>query len=124
MTTAVPSRARVPRRRVAIGPKRPQYLASREIDRVLMVVTALMSEVSALRDRLATHEALADLGIVATGAAVEAYRPDTAAAASREAERTAMMKRVYRVVFEELDAVQQTELEATQWSMPDEWNKT
>ena len=51
--------ARLPRRRVAIGPARPQYMHDVETDRMMMIVTALAAEVAALRDRLDTHEALA-----------------------------------------------------------------
>ena len=96
-----------PRRRVATGPSRPQYLASTDSDRLMMVVTALAAEVSALRDRLDTHEALAALGLPATAAAIEAFAPDAHDDSRREALRTAMLKRVYRVVTEELDDVRQ-----------------
>ena len=124
MNGEVGLKVRMPRRRVAIGPKRPQYLASSETDRVLMMLTALVAEVSALRDRLTTHEDLAQRGLVATVEAVEAYRPDAERAAAREAERTAMLKRVYRVITEELDSVDQTKRDAGDWAMPDGWDKT
>ena len=96
-------RTHSPRPRKARGPARPRYLESEDIDRVMLIVTALMSEVSALRDRLDTHEALAAQGVVATCEAVEAFRPDEDCAASREAMREAMLSRVLRVLFEDRD---------------------
>ena len=111
-----------PRRRVATGPSRPQYLASTDSDRLMMVVTALAAEVSALRDRLDTHEALAARGLPAKLTAVEAYAPDGQDDLRREALRTAMLKRVYRVVTEELDDVRQRAGHAAApWTAPESW---
>ena len=92
-----------PRPRKARGPSRPRYLESGDIDRVMLIVTSLMSEVSALRDRLDTHEALAAQGGVATREAVEAFRPDADCEALREIMRDAMLSRVLRVLFEDRD---------------------
>ena len=93
---------------------------------MMMVVTALTAEVSALRDRLDTHEALAARNVPATREAIEAYVLDEADAARREAGRTALLKRVYRVLTEELDAINQGVQagEAANWKMPDEWDNT
>lgn len=92
-----------PRPRKARGQDRPQYLESTDLDRVMMMLTSLMSEVSALRDRLDTHEALAAEGVVATTEAVEAHRPDVARETAREAMRDALLSRVLRVLFEDRD---------------------
>ena len=116
--------ARLPRRRVAIGPARPQYMHDVETDRMMMIVTALAAEVAALRDRLDTHEALAAQGAVATHAAVEAHVPSTEHEAEREAARMAMLRRVYRVVTEELDGVRQASGARPTWAMPEGWDKT
>lgn len=62
---------------------------------------ALMAEVSALRDRLDTHELLAEAGMVATGEAIEAAVLSPERLARREEGRHAMLKRVLRVVTEE-----------------------
>ena len=97
------SRARQPRPRVARGPKRPDYLGDRDLDRVMMMLTALMGEVSALRERIDTHEQLAAQGVVATAHAVERYVPDDATLAQRAGVRDAMLRRVYRVMLEELE---------------------
>lgn len=93
-----------PRPRKARGQDRPQYLDSPDLDRVVIMMTSLMSEVSALRDRLDTHEALAERGVVATTQAVEAYALDSEREAARDTVREAMLGRVLRVLFEERDA--------------------
>ena len=95
------------RKRVAKGPRRPQYLESTDLDRVVMMLTSLVGEVSALRDRLDTHEALAEAGQVGTREAVEGFTLSLERQAAREASRELMVKRVYRVVMEEVDAIRE-----------------
>ena len=99
------SLTRKPRRRFARGQSRPAYLQPTDVDRVMIMMVALMSEVSALRDRLDTHEAVAELGGAPTVDAVEAYELTAERQAAREANRQAMLKRVLRVITEERDAV-------------------
>jgi hypothetical protein len=94
---------RKPRRRVAVGPDRPQYLESRDLDKVMMMLVALMSEVSAMRDRLDTHEGLAEQGAAPTRGAVEAFALDPETAQARDLLREQMMKRVFRVLLEETE---------------------
>ncbi|WP_336952830.1 hypothetical protein [Sphingobium aromaticivastans] len=72
----------------------------------MIMFTSLMGEVSALRDRLDTHEALAEQGVVATSEAIENYVLDADRRALREAGRDAMLNRVLRVLFEERDGDQ------------------
>ena len=98
-TTLKPTRQ--PRSRVARGQDRPRYLAPQDTDRLGIMFVALMSEVSALRDRLDTHEALARAGQVATAEAIEAFVASPDDLARRETLRQAMLKRVLRVVTEE-----------------------
>src|SRR4051812_30628659 len=88
------AKQRLPRRRWARGADRPRYLQPDDIDRVMIMVVALMSEVSALRDRIDTHEAVAAIGGPATTEAIEAYELTPARQATREANRQAMIKRV------------------------------
>jgi hypothetical protein len=94
-----------PRPRKAVGPARPTYLRPEDIDKVMAVVLALMSEVSALRDRVDTHERLALGGVPPTPAAVDAFQPDEAVDAERESRREAYVKRLLRVVLEETETV-------------------
>jgi hypothetical protein len=95
---------RKPRRRWARGASRPEYMRPGDIDRVMVMMVALMAEVSALRDRLDTHEAVAELGGAATTAAIEAYELTAERRAAREANRHGMLKRVLRAVTEEREA--------------------
>ena len=92
-----------PRKRWAKGQSRPRYLQPEDIDKMMIMFVALMSEVSALRDRLDTHEALSDLGGAATTAAIEAYELTADRHLAREANRQAMLKRVFRAITEERD---------------------
>lgn len=100
--TDAPSRQ--PRRRFARGQSRPRYLDPADVDAVMIMLVALMSEVSALRDRLDTHEALAESGKPGTREEVEAYEVDVHRHAAREENRQQMLKRVLRVITEERDA--------------------
>ncbi|MEO7378535.1 MAG: hypothetical protein ABIV23_00540 [Sphingomicrobium sp.] len=98
------SSSRLPRRRFARGQSRPRYLEPTDVDRVMIMLVALMSEMSALRDRVDTHEAVAELGGAPTSAAIEAYELTPERFAVREANRAGMLKRVLRVITEERDA--------------------
>ena len=91
----------LPRKRWAKGQSRPRYLQPDDIDKMMIMFVALMSEVSALRDRLDTHEAVVDLGGAATTAAIEAYELTEERHLAREANRQAMLKRVFRAITEE-----------------------
>lgn len=101
--------ARLPRRRSARGPARPQYLQGEDVDKLLHIVMALMSEVSSLRDRLDTHELLAAAGVAASTAAVEAHVLDAAQRTQREQRRQAMLKRTLRVLTEEVELAAATQ---------------
>lgn len=92
-----------PRRRWAKGQPRPRYLQPEDSDKIMIMLVALMSEVSALRDRLDTHEAVADLGGTATTEAIESYELTAERHQLREANRQAMLKRVLRAITEERD---------------------
>jgi hypothetical protein len=93
-----------PRRRTAKGQARPRYLQPDDIDKVMLMLVNLMSEVSALRDRLDTAEAVVELGGQATSAAIEAYELTPERHLAREANRQAMLSRVLRPVTEDRDA--------------------
>ena len=92
------------RKRVAAGPRRPRYLSDRDLDRVVIMLVTLMAEVSALRDRVDTHEALADGGGNSRTADVEGYAVTEARLVRREAMRSSMVRRVFRVLMEEIEA--------------------
>ncbi len=88
------------RRRYANGPPRPQYLDTPDADRAVLMILALAAEVSALRERLDTHERLAEAGVPATPAAIEAYQETEAVESSRAAARRALIDRIARVLLE------------------------
>lgn len=101
--TDAESRTLRPRKRWAKGQSRPRYLQPDDLDKVMVMFVALMSEVSALRDRLDTHEAVAELGGTATTNAIETYELTPERHLARETNRQAMLKRVFRAITEERD---------------------
>lgn len=90
------------RPRKATGPDRPTYLDGGDSDRLMAIILALVSEVASIRERLDTHERL---GSVVTPALVETYRPDSATEAEREAWRDAYIRRLFRVITEDVDGM-------------------
>jgi hypothetical protein len=94
---------RSPRLRKARGPERPTYLDRGDVDRVMAVLLALTSEVATLRERIDTHERLAAQGLAATPEQVEAHVPEPAAEAAREAWRDAYIRRLFRVISEDIE---------------------
>ena len=88
------------RRRYANGPVRPQYLDSPDADRAVMMILALTAVVSALRERLDTHEKLADAGKPAASASVESFEVPETVEAARAAARRSLIDRVTRVLIE------------------------
>lgn len=98
-----PTSARKPRKRVAGGPPRPKYLGPEDIDRLAIIMVALLSEVLALRERVETHEDLLERDGALSKAAIEAFRPSPAAEAEREDKRLAILRRVFRVLRDEFE---------------------
>ncbi len=82
------------------------------IDTLVAMVMALTSEVSVLADRLATVERLAGL----SPEAIDAYRPDPAERAAREARREALIARVLAILEEQLSDLRRGETEAAYWA--------
>jgi hypothetical protein len=93
------------RPRKAVGPARPVYFNDGDIDRVMAIVLALVSEVASIRERLDTHERVADGGGEPTRAAIEAYRPDAQTELEREAWRDGYIRRLFRVITEDVEAL-------------------
>ncbi len=99
--------SRRPRRRWAKGADRPNYLKPSDVDKLMFMLITLMSEVSSLRDRIDTHEGVAETGKPVTTAEVEAYQLTEPRRAVREKQRHDMLHRVMRVITEELEAVRE-----------------
>ncbi len=91
----------IKRRRFANGPPRPNYLGNADADKAVMMILALAAEVSALRDRLDTHERLADGNQLPTSPAVESYAPSDAVEAARKSARHSLIDRVTRVLLDD-----------------------
>ena len=83
--------------------RRPYFLKDPDVDRMLAIITALVAEVSVVRERLDTTERLAEQNLPATPANIEAYEPDAGVEAAREAQRSAMLGRVFRILALERD---------------------
>ncbi len=94
------------RPRKATGPDRQVYFEPGDIDRVMAVLLALISEVAAIRDRLDTHERINGAGQAASHEAVEAYLPDAPAEQDRELWRDAYIRRLFRVITEDIEALE------------------
>lgn len=81
---------------------RPVYFDDRgATDAVVAIVTALASEVWALRERLATMESLLDRAGILERSAIESHEPSDGEEMVRSDEASAFMGRVFRV-FEEM----------------------
>ncbi len=65
-----------------------------------MMILALAAEVSALRERLDTHERLADGNQPPATPSVEAYAPTDAVEAARASARRSLIDRITRVLLE------------------------
>ncbi len=91
------------RPRKATGPDRPTYLGAADVDKVMAVLLALVAEVAAIRERLDTHERIALQGRAPAPDLVEAYAPDPQTEAAREAWRDAYIRRMFRVLTEDLE---------------------
>lgn len=70
-------------------------------DAVVAIVTALASEVWALRERVTTMEALLEEADLIPRDRIDSYQPDESEATARASEAAAFMARVFRV-FEEM----------------------
>jgi glucuronate isomerase len=93
------------RPRKAAGPERPVYFDHADVDKVMAILLALTSEVASIRERLDTHERIAADGSAPTVEKVEAYRPDAEAGAEREAWQAAYIRRLFRVITEDIEAL-------------------
>lgn len=72
------------------GPAQP--LAAADLSQLVAVAMRLAMEVSALRERLATHEALLAKHGLLDASAVDGYAPDAAEAAARAASARALIE--------------------------------
>ena len=93
--------------------RHPKSLSDPNVEKILSMVVALSAEVSALRERLDTHECLSDANKPVSGRTVDAYVPDDAAERERQEWRQRYLLRVFRTVTAELDEIERKESEAS-----------
>jgi hypothetical protein len=80
----------------ALERAKPAFIAQPGMDQAVAAVLRLAMEVSALRDRLDTHEALAEASGAYGAAEIEAYQPDPERRARRAAERARLIDGLMR----------------------------
>lgn len=86
-----------PRQRVAKG-RRPSFLRDPDVDKLLAMIMAATGEIALLRGRLDTHERLLASGQRVTPETIETFVPDAASENEREAQRQAILARVFRIL--------------------------
>ncbi len=92
------------RPRVARGTK-PTYFDNPGVDKLVAICMALAGEISVVRDRLDSHERLAQDQQWPTPEALEAIQVSDDVAVARQERRDEFVERVFRVLTEELDRV-------------------
>jgi hypothetical protein len=101
---------KVKRIRTAKG-RRPYFFDDPNIDKLLAMIMALAGEVSVIRERMDTHERLAQKKAWATHQAIEDYKPDDVTEAFRAQWRADYIARILRIVQVELDQITRGESE-------------
>ncbi len=96
---ASPGPARLPR--TAKG-KRPQYFLDPAVDKLHLMVMALIGELSVCRDRLDTVERLIEKHKLFTVQEIEDYMPDLKADAERTERRLAYLRRIMKGITDEI----------------------
>ncbi|MBM4210684.1 MAG: hypothetical protein FJ187_09065 [Gammaproteobacteria bacterium] len=90
----------------AASGKRPHFFSDHDVDRLLSIVWAMAAELAVTRERLDTVERLLAKRALLDRAAIDAYRPDGAAAAERGQWQMEYLSRLLRVLQQEVDALQ------------------
>lgn len=81
--------------------KRPHFFEDPAVDQLMSVVLAMAGELSVLYDRVDSMQRLMDEKGSLSREELEAYQPDEAANAERQARREAYLQRIFRVVRRE-----------------------
>jgi hypothetical protein len=82
---------------------RPNFFADPVNDRMMAMMMALITEVSVLRDRVDTVEAIAEKKGIILANEIETYIPDQARADARERTRQEFLDRVLYIFQEEVE---------------------
>jgi hypothetical protein len=89
--------------------RRPYFFDDHNVDKLLAMLMALAGEVSVIRERVDTHERLAEKKKLASSKAIEAYKPTDAVDAERVKWRADYVARILRIVTDELEQVKRQE---------------
>jgi hypothetical protein len=81
----------------------PHFFDDPNIDRLVTMVMNMAMEISVLRERLDTHERVAAAKGAYTPADIEAYEPDDAVRAARDAWRKAFLDRLLKTLEQDYD---------------------
>jgi len=85
--------------------KRPQFLDDPAVERVMSITLALAGELSVARERIDTLERLlVQRGVLGAGD-IDAFAPDTAALAARDAWGREYIARILRIVEHDVQAM-------------------
>jgi len=92
-----------PKERVWVAKgKQPRFHDDRAVDQLMAMVTALTAEVAILRDRLDTHERIAEGRKLFSRDDVDGFIPDEGIIAERSAQHQRILRKVFRVLKEDL----------------------
>ena len=83
--------------------QRPYFFPDPNLDKLVAMLMALVSEVAVLRERLDTHERLAEAETWASGAQVEAFEAPDQVDAERAEWREDYVGRIMRIITDELE---------------------
>ena len=95
--------------------RRPEFFDDPAVDRLTSLVTALVGEVSVLRERLDTVERLLDAKGTVRREDIESFAPDRAAGEERGLATKAYIARVMRGFQQELEALQNPDPPIIEW---------
>lgn len=93
-----PNESGAPRRRRIAKGRRPFFFPDPNTDKLLSMIAALAGEVAVLRQRVDTHERLADRRGIFSAADVEAYSPAVEVSDERARWRQEFLQRVFRIL--------------------------
>ena len=105
---AAAAQPEIKRIRTAKG-RRPYFFDDPNVDKLLAMLMALTGEVSVIRERLDTHERLAEKKKFSTSANIEAYRATEVVDQERVKWRADYVARILRIVTDELEQITRKE---------------
>lgn len=89
--------------------KRPSFLDDPAIERVLSITLAVAGEVAVMRERLDTVERLLENDQKITREAIDSFKPSMEEAQERAMWQQEYLSRIFRIVQQELEALQSDE---------------